>query len=250
MNHRNVVGAVFVILSGFTILRAAAQVPPTPAEEIGYVRYSQNEDIARFLSILGAQCRDVKIRIVGRSKDVPGYPAKDIFLAVISENGAGRAADLDRAKPTILLTAAQHGNEQSAKEAALRLLRDFAGGELKPFLKTLNVLIMPQTNPYGNQFDVRTNEIELDMNRDHVKVEAEGVAAIHRVFREFMPEVTIDVHEKGMITTASPSAAFPTPTSIPGFRTFPAASSWRRSKPRWTRRKSLFTSTWSAKRWA
>ena len=35
------------------------------------------------------------------------------------------------------------------------------------------------------------------MNRDHVKLEAAGVEAIHRVFRAWMPEVTIDVHEKG-----------------------------------------------------
>jgi hypothetical protein len=198
MIHRRFIGAT---LGALTVLAlgaaAAAQTPPTPAEENGYLRYSQNEDIARFLSVLNAQSPNVRIRFVGRTKDVPGYPARDILLAIVSENGALRVRELDRAKPTILLTAAQHGNEQSAKEAALLLLRDFAAGELKPLLKTLNVLVMPQTNPYGNQFDVRTNEIELDMNRDHVKAEAEGVAAIHRVFREFMPEVTIDVHEKG-----------------------------------------------------
>ena len=56
---------------------------------------------------------------------------------------------------------------------------------------------MPQTNPYGNFMNIRANELDLDMNRDHVKLEAEGVRAIHRVFRAWMPEVTIDVHEKG-----------------------------------------------------
>jgi len=197
MRRRNTLGVLLGLLSAAAAGRAAAQVPPTPGEESGYVRYSQNADIACFLSMLAASSREIRVRAVGRTKDVPGYPAQDIYLTVISENGAGRAAELDRAKPTILLTAAQHGNEQSAKEACLRLLRDFAAGGLKPLLKKVNVLIMPQTNPYGNQFDVRTNEIELDMNRDHVKVEAEGVAAIHRVFREFRPEVTIDVHEKG-----------------------------------------------------
>jgi hypothetical protein len=190
MIRRRFITAALGILSVLALgAAAAAQTPPTPAEENGYLRYSQNKDIARFLSALSAQGPNVRIRFVGRTKDVAGYPARDILLAVVSENGALRAGDL--------LTAAQHGNEQSAKEAALRLLRDFAAGELKPLLKTLNVLVMPQTNPYGNQFDVRTNEIELDLNRDHAKVEAEGVAAIHRVFREFMPEVTIDVHEKG-----------------------------------------------------
>jgi hypothetical protein len=44
---------------------------------------------------------------------------------------------------------------------------------------------------------VRDNEIGLDMNRDHIKLEAEGAQAIHRIFRVWMPEVTMDVHEKG-----------------------------------------------------
>jgi hypothetical protein len=187
-------------LAAAALLLAAGawgQIPPTPAEECGYRRYSQSDDIVRFLSVLSAQSKNVRMRVVGRTQDGPGFSARDIVLAVASENGAVTPSELDRIKPTVLLTAAQHGNEQSAKEAALRLLRDFAAGDLRPLLRKLNVLIMPQTNPFGNQFDVRTNEIELDMNRDHVKVEAEGVAAIHRVFRAYMPELTIDVHEKG-----------------------------------------------------
>jgi hypothetical protein len=189
------------LLGLFVVTGPALAVPqktlPTPAEENGYLRYTQNDDIARFLSELAARCPEVKVRVVGRTKDVPGFPARDLFLAVVTEGGRLRGRDLDPAKPTVLLTAAQHGNEQSAKEAALRLLRDVAAGDLKPLLKTLNILVMPQTNPYGNLLDVRTNEIELDMNRDHVKIEAEGVAAIHRAFREYMPDLTIDVHEKG-----------------------------------------------------
>ncbi len=115
----------------------------------------------------------------------------------MSDNGAATAAALDRTKPTVLFTAAQHGNEQSAKEAVLWLIRDLAVGDLKPLLKKINVLAIPQTNPYGNFMNARANELDLDMNRDHVKLEAEGVRAIHRVFGAWMPEVTIDVHEKG-----------------------------------------------------
>jgi len=49
---------------------------------------------------------------------------------------------LNRQKPTIFYFASQHGNEQSAKEAALRLIRDLAAGDLKPLLKKVNVLVM------------------------------------------------------------------------------------------------------------
>ena len=188
-------------IAGIALASAAlAAAPPavkTPGEDCGYTRYTQNGDIGRFLSLTDALSKELSVQVVGRTKDVDEFPAADIFLAVLSAEGAARPQDLDRKKPTLLLTASQHGNEQSAKEAALWLIRDLALGGMKPLLGRLNVLIIPQANPYGNAFDVRQNETGLDMNRDHVKLEAAGVEAIHRVFRAWMPEVTIDVHEKG-----------------------------------------------------
>ncbi|HUT07728.1 MAG TPA: M14 family zinc carboxypeptidase [Candidatus Latescibacteria bacterium] len=172
-------------------------VLPTPAEETGYREYSQNEAIAAFLSVLDVSSGCLSVSIVGRTLPTDEYGARDIYLAVASEGGTATPGTLDRTKPTVLFTAAQHGNEQSAKEAVLWILRDLAVGDLRPLLDKINVLVMPQTNPYGNFMNIRTNELGLDINRDHIKLEAEGVRAIHRVFRAWMPEVTIDVHEKG-----------------------------------------------------
>ena len=169
----------------------------TPGEESGYRHYSQNEAIAAFLSALDALSPELSIQIVGRTLPTDESAARDIYLAVLSVKPSASPEALDRAKPTVLFTAAQHGNEQSAKEAVLWLLRDLAVGDLRPLLEKVNVLVMPQTNPYGNFFNVRENELGLDMNRDHIKLESEGVRAIHRVFRAWMPEATIDVHEKG-----------------------------------------------------
>ena len=169
----------------------------TPAEASGYLEYTQNEALAAFLSALDAASDNVAVSVVGRSLPSDAYGARDIFLVLLNENGAVTPGLPDGSKPTVLFTAAQHGNEQSAKEAVLRIIRDIALGDLRPLLKKVNVLAMPQTNPFGNFMNVRVNELDLDMNRDHVKLEAEGVRAIHRVFRRWMPEVTIDVHEKG-----------------------------------------------------
>lgn len=174
-----------------------AEVLKTPAEEARYTRYSQYEDVARFLSVLSARHPVLKIRIAGRTGEVENYPGRDLFLCVLSEEGVSEAAALNRDKPTILFIASQHGNEQSAKEAALRLIRDLAAGDLRLLLKKVNVLVIPQANPYGNYFDVRQNENGLDLNRDHVKLEGESTRAIHRVFSLYRPEITMDVHEKG-----------------------------------------------------
>ncbi|MCX6574210.1 MAG: M14 family zinc carboxypeptidase [Candidatus Aminicenantes bacterium] len=219
MKQRSALLAAVTLISGLSLsihypggsLSGAQRQPPkamtpavkilkTPAEEAGYTRYSQSEDIAAFLSRLSAEASDVlSVSVAGRSLPAASYGARDIFLVTMAVRASGASGPvvLDPGKPTVLFTAAQHGNEQSAKEAVLRIVRDLAVGELRPLLLKVNVLAMPQTNPYGNAMNVRTNELDLDLNRDHVKMEAESVRAIHRVFRAFRPEVTIDVHEKG-----------------------------------------------------
>ncbi len=169
----------------------------TPGEKINYIRYSQNEDIAIFLSQVEHLSPELEVQIIGKTRETEEYGAKDLFLCIITEEGAGCPHKLSREKPTLLLIASQHGNEQSAKEAALWMIKDLAQGELKPLLKKLNFLIIPQANPYGNWSNQRANEQDLDLNRDHVKLETPEAEAIHRVFRTWMPEVTIDVHEKG-----------------------------------------------------
>jgi hypothetical protein len=183
---------------GFVLcLSTQAQTLKTPAEEANFLQYSQHEEIARFLSSLAFLSKEVTVQVIGKTKEVKGFPSKDLYLCTITEEGAATPQAFNKNKLTLMVTAAQHGNEQAAKEAALRLIRDIALGDLKPLLKKMNFLFIAQANPYGNFFDVRQNEIEMDMNRDHVKLEAEGVVAIHRVFRAFLPEVTMDVHEKG-----------------------------------------------------
>lgn len=200
-NHKMLVSNILCLMGGLLIGGLSPvggqSLLPTPAEEAGYRQYSQNEAIATFLSALDALSPELTVRVVGRTLPTDEYGARDIYLAVLSEKPAASPEALDRTKPTVMFTAAQHGNEQSAKEAVLWLLRDLALADLKPLLKKVNVLVIPQTNPYGNFMNIRVNELDLDMNRDHVKVEAEGVRAIHRVFQAWMPEVTIDVHEKG-----------------------------------------------------
>jgi hypothetical protein len=188
---------VFTVLMASGLILQAAEVLKTPAEAVGYSQYSQHEEIARFLSALDFASPQIRVQIIGQTREVREFPAKDLFLVIVNEEGVASPEKLDRSRPTIFITASQHGNEQSAKEAALWFLRDLAVGELKPLLKKANFLIIPQANPYGNQVDRRQNEDNLDLNRDHVKLESAEVRAIHRVFRAWMPDVSMDLHEKG-----------------------------------------------------
>ncbi len=169
----------------------------TPAEKVRYTAYTQYEELSRFLSTIDQVSPQMNVGIVGRTLRTRRYPDRDFYLCIITEEGAASPEELNRMKPTFLIVSSQHGNEQSAKEAALWLIRDLTTGELKPLLKKINFLIIPQANPYGNFFDQRRNEQDLDLNRDHVKLESPEVETIHRIFRQWMPEITMDVHEKG-----------------------------------------------------
>ncbi len=189
----------FILAASAAVGSSASAQPPirTPAEQTDFGRYTQNRDIWAFLETVSGASRRVRVLEVGRTAEAPDFPPAAVYLAVISENGTASPQELDRKKPTILVMAAQHGNEQSGKEAALALIRDLAVGDLQPLLKRVNVLVMPQTNPYGNFVDRRANEQGLDLNRDHVKLESPETRAIHAVFAQWTPEVTLDVHEKG-----------------------------------------------------
>ncbi len=178
-------------------LPALSQTVRTPAEQSGYSRYTQYQDIAPFLDEVATASKQTKVLVAGKTGEAKDFAAANLYLVVLTAEGIDTPQALNRKKPTVLVLAAQHGNEQSGKEAALALIRDLAVGDLKTLLGQVNVLVMPQTNPYGNFVNRRTNEQDLDLNRDHVKLESPETRAIHAVFRAWMPEASIDVHEQG-----------------------------------------------------
>ncbi len=186
-----------IFVFSFSVTLLLAKAVKTPAEEANFTRYTQYEEVSRFLSRLDQLSEELEIQIIGQTLEVRDYPSKDLYLCIVTEEGADCPQKLNLEKPSFLIVASQHGNEQSAKEAALWLIRDLAVGEMKSLLKKVNFLVIPQANPYGNWHDQRRNEQDLDLNRDHVKLESPEVMAIHHIFRAWMPEVTLDVHEKG-----------------------------------------------------
>ena len=93
---------------------------PTPAEASNFTRYSQTGAISRFLSRLDEVSPRLEVRLVGRSLHSSRLAPRDLYLCIITKEGVRLPSQLSRTKPTILLVASQHGDEQSAKEAALQ----------------------------------------------------------------------------------------------------------------------------------
>jgi len=85
LRRKAIFGFIFVL--HLVAFLGAADIK-TPAEEVRYASYSQNEDIARFLSRLQSQSEVVKVRLVGRTKEVDDYASKDLYLCLLTEEGA------------------------------------------------------------------------------------------------------------------------------------------------------------------
>ncbi|MCD6450744.1 MAG: DUF2817 domain-containing protein [Acidobacteria bacterium] len=186
-----------LLLISISVLLSAQDIK-TPGEKCDYTRYTQYPEISGFLSTISSVSPNLVVKTIAKTDYPNDYNEKrNIYLAIITEKGIASPNEVDREKPTILYICSQHGNEQSGKEAALLLIRELTLGKLKPLLSKVNVLIIPQMNPYGNENDTRRNEQNLDMNRDHIKLESPEVEAAHRVFIRWLPEVTLDVHEMG-----------------------------------------------------
>ncbi len=160
----------------------------TPGEASRYSHYTTNGEIGEFLSRLQALSPvDLQLSIIGESSE-----RDPIYMATLSRQGVKEDSLLK-----VFIIATQHGDEQSGKEACLRLIRDVAIGPLNYLLDSLRLYIVPLVNPYGAHHNQRVNGQGLDLNRDHVKLEAPEIRAVHRAFNRIFPEVTLDVHEKG-----------------------------------------------------
>jgi len=163
---------------------------PTPLESVEGNIVTSYEDMMSFLGHLQTETRAFTLDTIGQS--VEGRSL--VLLHFTDLSGAGSAPGQ---KLKVLMYAQQHGNEPSGKEAAIALARDIATGAFTALQSSVDLYLIPQMNPDGSEKKQRRNASEMDLNRDHLTLSTPEVAALHSVYYELMPEVTLDVHEYG-----------------------------------------------------
>ncbi len=88
----------------------------------------------------------------------------------------------------ILIVAGQHGDEPLSTQA------------VEHFLETINVTkqtcvaVISCLNPDGASKKTRLNAFGVDLNRDHQRLQSSENRALHKLVREFCPQLIIDVH--------------------------------------------------------
>ena len=159
----------------------------TPLEASDWETLTTHKEMVAYLKPLVDSSSLVEMKSIGTSvlgNSIPAlfFSQDDIF-----------ASQRDK-KPVVLVICQQHGNEPSGKEAAMivtrRLLNEDAG-----LLKNLDLILVPQVNPDGADAGTRRNANDMDLNRNHVILTEPESNAVHQLFLDWMPEVTLDVHE-------------------------------------------------------
>jgi hypothetical protein len=178
----------------------------TRAELSNYQETSRYADVMAFFGQLEKESPLVHLQTFGRTQE-----GRDLPLVIISEPPLTTPGEArDSGKTIVFVLANIHAGEVEGKEACQEIAKRLTGGDLRPLLGKVIVLMAPIYNADGNERVSLTNRIEqngpiggvgvrenshgLDLNRDFMKVEASETKALLRLFNEWDPHLTVDLH--------------------------------------------------------
>ncbi|MEX2242548.1 MAG: M14 family zinc carboxypeptidase [Fimbriimonadaceae bacterium] len=180
--------------------------PTTQAERTHFAETSTYAHVVDFLDQL-QKVAPVQVQYIGSSQGGRRMP-----MAVASIPQVSTPLEAKRlGRPIVYIQANIHGGEVEGKEAAQALLRDLYR-EDSELLKKLVLVVVPIYNIDGNErwgdgrinrrgqtgpatVGQRTNDAELDLNRDCMKAESpEMRAVLSGVYNAWDPDVVFDLH--------------------------------------------------------
>ena len=178
----------------------------TPAERTGLSATPGYDETVNWLRKLVAAAPELKMVSIGRS-----LQGRDFWMVIASADQAFTADALNATgKPLLLAHSGIHAGEIDGKDAGLMLLRDMTvAGKREELLAKTNFLFIPILNVDGHerrsaynrinqrgpeQMGWRTNARNQNLNRDFTKLDTEGVRALIKVFRQWKPDLYLDLH--------------------------------------------------------
>ncbi len=209
-------------------------LPLTAAERSDYKQTTRYDEVLSFLNQIVDSNPEMHLTTMGTSSE-----GRDMPLVVVGKVAdASPAAVLASGKTRVYVQGGIHAGEISGKEALLILLRELAAGEHSHWTDSLVLLVDPLYNPDGNEqvsptnrrgqhgpvegMGQRANAMGLDLNRDQMKLDAPESRALVRLYTDFDPHLSVDLHttngsRHGYHLTYAPPLPPNTPSEINEF---------------------------------
>ncbi|MGD9600658.1 MAG: M14 family zinc carboxypeptidase [Gammaproteobacteria bacterium] len=171
---------------------ALAAPLPTPLEASGYARISRADELGAYMHSLAARFPDL-VRIESLGDSAQGRP---VAVMRFAEPRAAEAAP----RLQVMVIGSQHGAaEPAGGEALMVIARELAGGDLRPLLADLDVLLLPDANPDGRDLGRRANAGGVNINTDFVLVTQPETRLLKEALSRFAPDALLDSHESAVL---------------------------------------------------
>ena len=179
-----------------------ARTPMTIAEKSDYKSTSKVEDVVNFfLQLQSMYPENIIVSSIGKT-----FEGREIPLIIAGNPAPCQPCNTD--KPVIMINANIHAGEVEGKEAVQMFIRDLLK-EKSPVLDKFVFVIIPVFNADGNEkispehrpyqrvkngVGIRYNGMNMDLNRDFVKLDSPEAKALVATFNKWNPLIFIDMH--------------------------------------------------------
>lgn len=195
----------FIVLLLFPLTSYSQRLLTRP-ERSNYEETSRYDDVMQFVNAVAANSKTMKLTWLGYSTEGRHLP-----MVVYGDVANTKPETIRRSgKLVVYLQGNIHAGEVEGKEALLELLRELKEGKHASWRKNLILLIVPIFNADGNEkvslynrgvqngpiagMGQRANAQNLDLNRDHTKVESPEVYSFIQMMKDYDPAVLMDLH--------------------------------------------------------
>jgi len=179
----------------------------TTAESSGFKSTSTHADVVKFLQTVDAASPLVHYTTYGKTSE-----GREMPLVVVGTGLANASASAVRAtnRLRVHIQANIHAGEVEGKEAAQILLRELAMGQHADWLRSMVLIITPIYNADGNERFALTNRGRqngpingmgtraqaqgINLNRDYMKLDAPEGQASAKLWVDYDPHVSFDLH--------------------------------------------------------
>jgi hypothetical protein len=178
----------------------------TRPERSHYTETSRYEDVMAFVRSVVARSPKMKLTTFGYTNEGRSLPLI-VWGNVRDASPEGVKAS---GKTRMFVMANIHAGEVEGKEAMQVLLRDLMQGKHREWADSLVLLIAPIYNADGNErirltnrqlqygpiggMGQRPNAQDLDLNRDHIKLESPEARSLIRLLDTYDPHIWMDLH--------------------------------------------------------
>ena len=164
----------------------------TPLEMLRYSRISTSAEMSAFMHTLANRYPELaRVELIGHS--VQGRPIEVIRIT------APRTEDVKQRLKVMVVGSIHGALEPAGGEALLVIAREMLNGDLRPLLKYLDVILLPNANPDGRDLMRRSNANMININTDFVLLSQPETRFLNKAISHYAPEALLDSHESAVL---------------------------------------------------